>query len=105
MVDLFESIMIEKSRFIEKSVTLNQKLLSQKIFGSEGQQEEGLLHFISETILETSKCEDMLGGKCDNDILEAYDTSDLDQLIRDRFVLKTRNRIHYKVLEYLYKST
>jgi hypothetical protein len=32
-------------------------------------------------------------------------TADLDELIRDNFLLSTRNRIHYKVLEYFYKAT
>ena len=35
LVDIFESIMLEKSKFIEKSVTINQKLLAEKVFGSD----------------------------------------------------------------------
>ena len=97
--------MLEKSKFIEKSVTINQKLLAEKVFGSDDKKEAGLIQFISESILETSKCQDIFSKKCENDISETYETNDLDQLIRDRFVLKTRNRIHYKILEYLYKAT
>ena len=36
-------------------------------------------------------------------ILPCHPSADLDELIRERFMQKTRNRIHYKVFEYLYK--
>ena len=70
--------MLEKSKFIEKSVTINQKLLAEKVFGSDDKKEAGLIQFISESILETSKCQDIFSKKCENDISETYETNDLD---------------------------
>ena len=34
-----------------------------------------------------------------------HPTLDLDEMIREHFMQKTRNRIHYKVFEYLYKMS
>ena len=34
-----------------------------------------------------------------------HPTADIDEMIRENFMLRTRNRIHYKVMEYLYKAT
>jgi hypothetical protein len=33
-----------------------------------------------------------------------HPSADLDEVIRENFMLRTRNRIHYKVLEYLYRA-
>ena len=76
------------------------------IFGDAPNDKVGLIQFIKETILETTQCQDQLrSGSKDLEKHEVLETADLDQLIRDRFLVKTRNRIHYKVLEYFYKAT
>ena len=97
--------MLEKVKYVEKLITVNQKIIEELIFGRAGQS-EGLIEFIKEKVLETSSCEEALKNPVARDGTRLLSQStDLDELIRERFVQKTRNRIHYKVFDYLYKVT
>ena len=105
LVDRVKAIVLEKVKYVEKLITVNQKIIEELIFGKAGQS-EGLIEFIKEKVLETSSCEEALKNPVASDGTRLLSQStDLDELIRERFVQKTRNRIHYKVFEYLYKMT
>jgi hypothetical protein len=53
LVDKFNAILVEKTRFVEKSVPFNQKVIDQMIFGGGPENEVGLIQFIDEVILKT----------------------------------------------------
>ena len=85
MVDKIKAVLQEKVVYIEKSVEFNQQKIANL--------SDDVVLFIKDKILETNRME------------MVHPTSDVDELIRENFMLRTRNRIHYKVLEYLYKAT
>ena len=85
LVDKIKALLQEKVVYIEKSVEFNLQKINQL--------QDDVVLFIRDKILETNRHE------------MVHPTSDIDELIRENFMLKTINRIHYKVLEYLYKAT
>jgi hypothetical protein len=85
LVDKIKAVLQEKVVYIEKSVQFNQQKIANL--------SHDVVLFIKDKILETNRIE------------MVHPSSDVDELIRENFMLKTRNRIHYKVLEYLYKAT
>ena len=61
----------------------------------------GLIGFIRDAILETTECQK---AQADPSTGRGHPSSDLDEIIRERFMRRTRNRLHGKVLEYIHKS-
>jgi hypothetical protein len=78
---------MEMSRFVESTCNINQQDIVSLIFDPQN----GFVTFIDEVVLETSKC------------AQECQAGDLDVFIRERFNSETRQKIHVKVLEYLYK--
>lgn len=62
----------------------------------------GLISFIRDAILETTECQKAQADP--STCSDGHPSSDLDEIIRERFMLRTRNRMHGKVLEYVHKS-
>jgi len=59
-----------------------------------------LATLIKDTLLETAECEKIVADASESDLQAS---TDLDEIIRENFLRKTRNRLHYKVLEYVWK--
>ena len=85
MVDKIKAVLQEKVVYIEKSVEFNQQKIANL--------SDDMVLFIKDKILETTRME------------MVHPSGDVDEIIRENFMLRTRNRMHYKVLEYLYKAT
>jgi hypothetical protein len=98
LVDRVQAIIYEKVYYVEKSVDLNQKKIVDLIFGK-----GGLIQFLDEKILETKSCEEALETGHIDGTASHYPSHDIDEIIRERFMYRRRNRIHYNVLEYLFK--
>ena len=97
-LDAARAIVLEKTRFIEKTSAINAGLINELAFSPES----GFVQVLKEDILETSACSALLENTTDP-LHARYASMDLEDVIRDRFHEKTRNRIHWKVLEYLFK--
>ena len=102
LVDKLRAIMLEKVKFIEKTAGLNEDVVVEMIRGSGSSlgSGEGLTTFIEGALLETAECEQIVADASGSDLQAS---TDLDEIIRENFLRKTRNRLHYKVLEYVWK--
>lgn len=83
-----QEIILEMSRYIDKSAQFNQKLIDDLIF------KDGFIQFVDREILRTQECLQM------ETPVDFFSTTDLDEYIRERSLIAS---FHVTPIYYLFK--